>query len=186
MKKAWLRGLLAVVLLALPLAAAAAGPGSIRVRLTEGEKAVENMSIALYYIGQPEQGGYRMTGELGGGFLPEAEVLYPKTAQELMKLVRTGTLSRTNAQGDAVFSSLEEGLYLAAGEGDLFEPFTIPLPWDGSQWDITAAPRLAVQSPDTSDPGWFTGACWGLFLSGLGLIVLTALGKGRGRFHTGH
>lgn len=166
------------------LAANAVGPGSIKLNLERGEKAVEGAMIQLSKVGIYVTGGYRLSAEYGGGFISESDVLDPKVAQWLAVKAKNGFISISDAQGNAVFTNLEEGLYLLmhhAEEGQAaFEPFVMVLPWDGYVWDITASPMTHTQlqtNPDTSDPGYLDQGILGMALSAMGLWGMVITGK---------
>ncbi len=159
----------------------AAGPGKLRVVLTEEGEPMEDAWVMLCRAGSVQLGGYRLTAQFGGGFVKEAEVLFPKVAQTLADSARQGLTARTDGAGTALFEGLEEGLYLvkASGpDGVQFVPYVVILPWDGNLWDITTTPRLEnPENPDTSDPGTVLLGIWGLGISGLALILLPQLKK---------
>lgn len=168
----------AVVLVGFSVPAKAAEQtGEIRVSLNYSQLPVSRGTVVLHYVAEPAQGGYRLTEALGGGIVRKEDAHSPDLAQWLeARTGEEGTAQFLDADGNAVFSELEEGLYLLtqteAPEGcACAEPFLIPLPLDG-QWEIQAYPKttaLLTESPRTGQhPAPLIGAM-GLVLSGTGL-----------------
>ena len=169
----------AVLVLALQTAGRAAGVGSLKLQLAGGGRPIRNAEVALYRTGTAVVGGYRLTEEFGGGFVSEADVLYPELADWLARDAGgTGLRQRTDDRGEAFFSALEEGLYLVVQVGEAggyrpFAPFVIIIPWDGEVWDITAAPKMeGADTPETADPGTLDRGLWGIVWSALALYWL--------------
>lgn len=167
----------AVLLLGMPVSAD--GAGRIQVRLKDGERCLSGVEIGLYRAGTYVPGGYRLTGDFGGGMVSEADVLIPELAAWMEKLQASGDVCLTNDQGVARFEGLEEGLYLVTQkkrtDGYLpMEPFLVIVPWDGSVWDILAEPILepVSETPDTSDPGIGTAIVM-VLASGFGLLGIS-------------
>ena len=170
------------LVLVLRTSGSAAVMGSLTLQLSREGRAVSEAVVAVYRTGTAVAGGYRLTEAFGSGFISEADVLYPELAQWLAGDVKGEALrQKTDAWGEAYFGALEEGLYLVIQEGqapsgERFDPFVLILPWDGSVWDITAAPKMETggdrRMPDTSDPGTVTCYGWSMMGSGLGLVLL--------------
>ncbi|MGN1015946.1 MAG: hypothetical protein ACI4PL_03015 [Faecousia sp.] len=174
------------LVLALRTVASAVGMGSLTLQLARDGTPVPDAAVAVYRVGTAAVGGYRLTEDFGGGFISEADVLYPELIGWLAGETGGQALRRnTDSQGQAYFGSLEEGLYLVVQEGQAgetwaFEPFILILPWDGTVWDITAAPKMEYReefTPQTSDPGSLERGLGGMLLSGLALAALGALRK---------
>ena len=176
------------LVLALRTGVSAVGMGSLTLQLAREGTPVPDAAVAVYRVGTAVVGGYRLTEDFGGGFISEADVLYPQLIEWLAAETGGQALRRnTDSQGQVYFGSLEEGLYLVVQEGQAgetwaFEPFILILPWDGTVWDITAAPKMEYReefTPQTSDPGSLERGLWGMLLSGL---ALAALGIRRKRY----
>ena len=188
MKKRVLAVLTAAVwMLALQTAGRAAGMGSLKLQLDAAGKPIQNAEVSVYRAGTAVVGGYRLTQAFGGGFVSEADVLYPQLAQWLAEEAgEDGLHQRTDENGEVYFGALEEGLYLVTQSAQTgaylaFEPFVVILPWDGAVWDITAAPKMErsdPRQPQTADPGTLTRGLWGMGLSALGLGWLLWKRKG--------
>lgn len=182
MKRRVLAALTAAVLaLAVQTAVRAAGMGSLKLQLAGGGRPIRNAEVVVYRAGTAVVGGYRLTEAFGGGFVSEADVLYPELAEWLARDAgEDGLRGRTDDRGEASFGPLEEGLYLVAQEGQAggygpFEPFVVILPWDGAEWDITAAPKMEradTDQPRTADPGTLDRGLWGVAWSALALCRL--------------
>ena len=189
MKRGFLAALTAAMLaLTLQTAGRAAGLGSLKVQLSFAGRPIRNAEVTVYRAGTAVVGGYRLTEAFGGGFVAEADVLFPELPRWLAQVARAeGLRQRTDENGEAVFGALEEGLYLVvqtetAGSCSAFEPFVVILPWDGAVWDITAAPKMEradTGQPETADPGTVNRGLWGMALSGLGLGWLILRNKKR-------
>lgn len=171
----------AVLVLALQTVGRAAGMGSLKLQLAGGGRPIRNAEVVVYRAGTAVVGGYRLTEAFGGGFVSEADVLYPELAQWLARNAgEDGLRQRTDDRGEAYFSALEEGLYLVTQEGQAggyrpFEPFVVILPWDGAEWDITAAPKMDradLDQPETGDPGTLDRGLLGMAWSALALCRL--------------
>ena len=163
------------LVLALRTAASAMAMGSLTLRLEREGTPVPDALVAVYRAGTAVTGGYRLTEGFGGGFINEADVLDPQLPQWMAGEAGEQALrQRTDHKGEVYFGPLDEGLYLVIQEdgSDRFEPFLLILPWDGSVWDILAAPKLA-SVPDTSDPGTLTRYGWSMLGSGLGMVLLS-------------
>ena len=174
------------VVLALRGEASAVGMGSLTLQLAKDTVPVSDAAVAVYRVGTAAVGGYRLTEDFGGGFISEADVFYPELIGWLAGETGGQALRRnTDGQGMACFDALEEGLYLVvqesrAGEAWAFDPFILILPWDGTVWDITAAPKMEYReefTPQTSDPGSLERGMWGMLLSGAALVALGILRK---------
>lgn len=151
-----LGALATVVLLRLPAAAAEAG--SIRIFPSCAGQLVMDGEVALYRVGEPEEGGYRVTDGLADWTIWEEELnsreLIDWLMQQEKKNEMTGVITHG---GGAYFSGLSNGLYLVvqreAAEGYFcFRPFLVSVP-EKNQWDIVTYPQIIKDAPlpDTSD-----------------------------------
>lgn len=163
-------------------AAAAEQTGSVRITLKS-----EEGEITLYHAGTPVSGGYRLTQEFGGGLVKEEDVYSPALAQWLAESAGDDGEHRIlDADGSAVFTRLEEGLYLLVQTQTQYgcypiEPFLVALPYE-DQWNIEANPKtqwIVTESPNTGQsPLPFLGAA-GMLLSGTGLLLCACRRKRR-------
>lgn len=169
----------AALLTAMGLPACAAGEGEIRISLHYGDMAAGGGEAALCRVAEPAGQDYKLLDAFGGGLIKGEDIQAPELAQWLAE--RSGELGvrrLLDADGEAVFSNLEEGLYLAmqteAPEGYCaFAPFLIPVPL-GNQWEIQANPKtrqLLTESPKTGQHPAPIFAAMGLVLTGLGIAA---------------
>ena len=186
--KHMLRALYVSLLLSvLALAASAAEKGGILwVKLDVGDLPVINGSFTLYRVGTPISDGYRIGEEFGGGFVREEDARSPHLAQWLSGMEeKRGTTILLDADGNAVFSELEDGLYLLAQteRTDGFypvQPLLLTLP-NGGKRDVSLylepLPMVADAPPTGQDPTPYIGII-GLVISVAGLTFCTS-GKRR-------
>ena len=110
----WMVRLLLVAVLflsAIPGAAAAETSGSLQVKLDAGEMPVINGAVTLFQVGTKVEEGYRIAEGFGGGILRQEDTDSEKLAQWLAETAgETGMTRLLDADGNAVFSELEEGL----------------------------------------------------------------------------
>lgn len=165
--------------------AAAEETGTIRVTLTREEDRTYYGTVALYRVGVPVSGGYRLGSGFGGGFVETEDAQSPALAQWLAERVGTADGFRVlDSYGCGEFKDLEKGLYLLVQEDPAegfypFMPFLVQLPFEG-QWEILTFPKMEsvpVVLPETGDTFgvWLHTAV--MTVSGLGLMV--CLGKRR-------
>lgn len=153
--------------------------GSIQVTVRSGGKPVSGSTVTLFRVGAPMEGGYRIVDAFGGGMVHQEDALSPQLAQWLAQQEgEPGMVRILDADGAAVFSRLEEGLYLLIQNHtpeDVFPiiPFLMVLPYEG-QWDVEAHPytqQVFTDLPRTGQhPGPFIGAA-GMVASGIGLAL---------------
>lgn len=186
MKKGiWLLCMAACLFALTPVVAAAETRGSIQVRLDAGDMPVINGAVTLYQVGIKVEEGYRITEGFGGGMIRQEDAYSEKLAQWLAESAdAAGMQMLLDADGNAVFSELEEGLYLLAQTEriDGFYPIypvllTIP---DGEVWDIPvyrAPVPVVTEIPQTGQsPVPFFGVL-GMFLSSIGLLLCARKNK---------
>lgn len=186
MKKViWLLCVAACLFAAAPVAAAAETRGSVQVRLDAGDMPVINGAVTLYQVGIKVEEGYRITEAFGGGIVRQQDRNSEKLAQWLAESAdASGMQLLLDADGKAVFSELEEGLYLLAQTEriDGFYPIypvllTIP---DGEIWDVQicrAPVPVVTEIPQTGQsPIPFFGLL-GMFLSSAGLLLCVRKNK---------
>lgn len=158
---------------------AAEETGSIRISLDTGELPVTNGAVTLYRVGVKTSDGYRITDTFGGGMVKEGDATSPHLAQWLAETEDVyGKTLLLDVDGNAVFSNLGEGLYMAVQTERMdgfhpFKPFLVALPSEG-EWDILISPMInpiVTQLPQTGQhPAPIIGF-FGMLLSGTGLIL---------------
>ncbi len=181
MKKLICTAVALAMALMLPLSAAAAQTGSIRVTLKSGDSPVVGGTVTLFRVGQRCEEGFRISDAFGGGMVRYEDALSPHLAQWLVQMEGEEGISRIlDADGSAYFSRLEEGLYLLVQKGSVEEffpimPFLMILPYEG-QWNVEAYPYTQVvhtENPPTGQhPAPILGAL-GMVVSGIGLALCT-------------
>jgi len=171
--------LTAIVFSAVPVAEAAENMGSIQVKLDAGDLAVTNGAVTLYQVGTKVEEGYRITEAFGGGIVRQEDTDSERLALWLAETAgENGLTMLLDADGRAVFSELEAGLYLLiqTERMDGFYPIypvltTLP---SESQWDLEInripAP-IVTEIPKTGQsPIPFLGVL-GMILSSVGLLL---------------
>ena len=163
--------------------ARAAQTGSIRVTVKEEGRSGDG-TVILFWVGDRVEDGYRIKEAFGGGLVRMSDALSPHLARWLAEIEGgEGTARLLDADGNALFSDLEEGLYLLvqAEEGERpIQPFLVTGPYAG-QWNVYAYPntwRITTEPPATGQhPAPILGAL-GMVLTSVGL-VLCVKGKQR-------
>ena len=172
-------GLLCVLSGLVPKAAAAENYGSIRVKLDAGDLAVTNGAVTLYQVGYPVEEGYRISESFGGGIVRQQDANSSNLAQWLAESAdESGMSMLLDADGNAIFPDLEEGLYILVQTErmDGFYPIlpvllTVP---SEEQWhlDVYRQPvPVVTEIPKTAQsPEPFLGIL-GMVISGTGLLL---------------
>ena len=163
----------------IPGAKAAEQYGSIRVKLDAGDLAVINGAVTLYQVGFSVEDGYRIAENFGGGMIRRQDADSVNLAQWLAESAEeSGLTMLLDADGNAVFSDLEEGLYMLVQTErmDGFYPILpalISVP-EGEKWhlDVYRQPvPVVTEIPKTGQsPALFLGVL-GMILSSIGLIL---------------
>lgn len=160
-------------------AAAVEETGTVLLDIVIEDLAVTRGAVELYRVGYPVQEGYRIGEDFGGGIVQHADAQSPHLAQWLaVSADGSGVKRLLDADGDAVFSGLEDGLYLLvqSEEMDGFYPVSpqlVTVPRDG-EWEVKmelVPLPIVVENPRTGDgfsPVW---GLMGVMGSGLGLAV---------------
>jgi len=132
----------AVCLFAVPQRVAASESlGSIQVKLDVGDLAVTNGAVTLYQVGLKTEEGYRITEGFGGGMVHQEDADSEKLAQWLAETAgEVGITMLLDADGNAVFSELEEGLYVLVQTERMdgfypIYPVLLSVPQEG-HWDV--------------------------------------------------
>lgn len=171
--------LLCVLSGAVPAARAAENYGSIRVKLDAQDMAVINGAVTLYQVGFRTEDGYRIAESFGGGIIRQQDADSGHLAQWLAESAdESGMTMLLDADGNAVFSELEEGLYILVQTErmDGFYPIlpvllTIP---EGDRWNLELYRQpvpVVTEIPKTGQsPAPFFGIL-GMVLSSLGLLL---------------
>ena len=171
---------LALVLLAVvPQAAAAETRGSLQVNMELGELPVIHGAVTLYQVGVKVEEGYRIAEGFGGGIVRQEDADSDKLAQWLAESAReSGKSLLLDADGNAVFSQLEEGLYMLVQTERIdgfypIHPVLLTVP-EGDSWDVQIRRQpvpIVTELPKTGQsPAPFLGIL-GMILSSAGLLL---------------
>lgn len=169
-----------LMVLGMNLRCYAAETGSMQVDLGKEGQVTKGGSVTIYRAGTPIAGGYRLTEAFGGGVVALEDVYSVALAAWLAELAEFGgTELLLDADGNADFTGLDEGLYLLVQEQPTpgyypMAPFVVELPYKG-QWDIQANPQsepLPEVIPKTGQSIFPLIAGVTMVYSGLGVAVL--------------
>lgn len=152
--------------------------GSVEIKLDAGELPVTNGTVTIYHVGTRTAQGYQITDRYGGGIIGETEVESGYLAGWLAEMADGGRSLLLDVDGRAVFSNLDQGLYLVAQTDRMdgfypFRPFLVAVP-SGSTWKIRKTPAILPISPEPPQTGQdpqLLWAVWGMTLSGTGLVL---------------
>lgn len=168
-----------------PSAKAAQTYGSIRVKLDAQDLAVINGAVTLYQVGFWVEDGYRIAENFGGGIVRKADVGSENLAQWLAESAdESGMTMLLDADGNAVFSELEEGLYILVQTERIdgfypIRPVLLTVP-EGEQWNLEVNRQpvpVVTEIPKTGQsPTPFLGVL-GMILSSTGLILCSKKGR---------
>ena len=178
-KTLWLLCIAACLMTVSPMEAAAEKRGSIQVNLETGDMPVINGAVTLYQVGIEVEDGYRITEGFGGGIVRQDEADSQKLAQWLAESAGENGMSLLlDADGTAVFTELEEGLYILVQTErvDGFYPIypvllTVP---SEDQWNIEICREpvpVVTELPKTGQSPIPYFGVLGMILSSLGLLV---------------
>ena len=171
--------LTALLISVMPEAAAAENGGSVQVKLDAGDLPVIHGAVTLYQVGIKTEDGYRIRECFGGGIVRQEDADSDKLAQWLAESpAGTGMSLLLDADGNAVFSDLEDGLYMLVQTEriDGFYPIypvllTIP---EGENRDVRIYREpvpVVTELPKTGQsPAPFLGVL-GMVLSSAGLLL---------------
>ena len=184
MKRIIMALILTAAVLGLSLSAAASEVrGSVEVKLDAGELPVTNGAVTLYLVGVPTEDGYRLLDRYGGGVIRREDIGSGHLSGWLTELADGGRTLLLDVDGRAVFSNVEEGLYLLAQTEQMdgfypFQAFLVQMP-GGGQWHLLEAPVTLpiMEAPyKTGDiQTWL--AAMGMVLSTAGLLCCGIWGK---------
>lgn len=180
MKKGLMLAAALAMALMLPLRARAAEEtGSLRLDILIEDLAVTRGAVTLYRVGFPVQEGYRIVESFGGGIVQSADAESPHLAQWLTQSAgEGGTVRLLDADGDAVFSGLEDGLYLMVQTEPMdgfysVSPQLVMLP-RADDWDVTVEllpVPIVAENPSTGEGAQVLLGLAGMMGSGLGLAI---------------
>lgn len=169
----------AVLLLFAPEVAASERTGSIQVKLEAGDLAVTNGAVSLYQVGTGAEGGYRIREAFGGGIVRPEDAHSEYLAQWLAETAgETGDSMLLDADGQACFPGLEEGLYLLVQTERMdgfypILPVLVTVPQE-EVWDISLYREpvpVVTEIPKTGQTPVPAAGVLGMFLSGTGLLL---------------
>ena len=178
-KFAWLLCAAFCLMAAAPVAAASENSGSLQVKLEVGDLAVVNGIVTLYQVGTETEEGYRITQDFGGGIVRPEDSGSEKLAQWLAETAaETGESMLLDADGNAVFSDLEEGLYMLVQTERIdgfypIQPILLTIPQE-DQWDVKIVREpvpVVTELPRTGQSPIPFLSILGMVLSGVGLML---------------
>ena len=158
---------------------AAENRGSIRVKMEAGDLPVINGAVTLYQVGIKVEEGYRITEAFGGGIVRQSDANSEKLAQWLAESAgQAGIRMLLDADGNAIFSELEEGLYMLVQTERIdgfypIYPVLLTIPQD-ENWDLLvhkAPAPVVTELPKTGQSLIPFFGILGMFLSAAGLLL---------------
>ena len=179
--------LLCILSAVVPAAKAAETYGSVRVKLDAQDLAVTNGAVTLYQVGVRVEDGYRIAESFGGGIIRQQDVDSTHLAQWLAESAEeNGITMLLDADGNAIFSDLEEGLYILVQTERMdgfysILPVLLTIP-EENRWDL----RIYREPVPIVTDNPKTGESPMLFLGILGMVFSTAglfLCAGKNRKH---
>jgi LPXTG-motif cell wall-anchored protein len=162
-----------------PKAAASENRGSISIKLEAGDLAVTNGAVTLHQVGIKTEEGYRIMEAFGGGIIRQEDADSDNLAKWLAEsAAESGLTLLLDADGSAVYSELEEGLYMVVQTERMdgfypIYPVLLTIPQDGC-WDVQLYREpvpVVTEIPKTGQsPIPFLGLL-GMVLSSAGLML---------------
>lgn len=178
-KAVWLLCILGLLFAKATVAAAGEYRGSLQIKLEAGDLAVTNGAVTLYQVGIKTEEGYRIREAFGGGIIRQTDTDSDKLAQWLAETAgENGTVMLLDADGQAVFSELEQGLYLVVQTERMdgfypINPILLTIPQE-ERWDVRIDRQpvpVVTEIPKTGQsPIPFLGVL-GMILSSAGLLI---------------
>lgn len=174
----WLLCIVASLLVMAPVAAAETR-GSIWVKLDAGDLAVINGAVTLYQVGVKVEDGYRITEDFGGGIVKLEDADSDNLARWLAESAgENGMTLLLDADGNAVFSELEEGLYMLVQTERIdgfypIYPVLLSIP-EGTIWDVQLYREpvpVVTEIPKTGQSMFPFLGILGMVLSSAGLLL---------------
>lgn len=179
--------LLCVFSAQIPEVMAAENYGSIHIKLDAGDLAVTNGAVTLYQVGYRVEDGYRIAESFGGGIVRQQDAESANLAQWLAESADTvGMTMLLDADGNAIFSDLEEGLYMLVQTERMdgfypIRPILLSVP-AAERWhqEVYRQPvPVVTEIPQTGQsPAPFLGIL-GMILSSTGLLLCSKKGRKR-------
>lgn len=160
-------------------ASAAENRGSIQIELDTDDLPVINGAVTLYQVGIRIEEGYRITENFGGGIVRQSDADSDKLALWLAESAdEPGMRMLLDADGNAVFSELEEGLYMLVQTERIdgfypIYPILLSIPQEDvwNQKILREPVPVVTEIPKTGQsPIPFLGIL-GMLLSGTGLLL---------------
>ncbi len=188
-KMIWLLGAMLLLTMA-PSVAAAENRGSIQIRLDAGDLAVTNGAVTLYQVGVRVEDGYRLAEGFGGGIVRLEDADSGNLAQWLAESAgESGTSMLLDADGNAVFPDLEEGLYMLVQTERMdgfypILPILLTVPRNG-EWAVREYRNpvpIVTEIPKTGQTILPYFGVLGMILSGSGLVLCSKSQKNRKRY----
>ena len=174
----WLLCIPVCLCLAVPVAAAETR-GSVQVQLEAGDLAVTNGAVTLYQVGIKAEEGYRITEGFGGGIIRQDDADSDTLAMWLAESAgEAGMTMLLDADGTAVFSELEEGLYMLIQTERMdgfypIHPVLLTIPQE-SNWDVQILRQpvpVVTEIPKTGQSPIPLLGILGMILSAAGLFI---------------
>ena len=171
--------LLCVFMSAVPAAKAADTYGSVRVKLDAQDLAVTNGAVTLYQVGFRVEDGYRIAESFGGGMIRQQDADSANLAQWLAESAEeNGMTMLLDADGNAIFSDLEEGLYILVQTERMdgfypIRPVLLTIP-ENDQWNLEVYRQpvpVVTEIPKTGQPPAPFFGILGMILSSAGLLL---------------
>jgi len=163
----------------IPAAMAQERYGSIHVKLDAGELPVINGAVTLYQVGNRVEEGYRITESFGGGIIRLEDIHSDNLAQWLAESAgESGLTMLLDADGNAVFSELEQGLYILV-QSERMDGFYPILPEllavpEEDCWDLELYKQpvpVVTEIPKTGQDSTPYLGILGMILSAAGLLL---------------
>lgn len=145
--------------------------GTIRVEL---EPDMADSTVVLHRVGGMRAEGLELCDSLGGGYVAGDDLYTGALLRWLAERAEGGTEKRIARDGTAMFSDLEEGVYLLNQEEGspgyyAMEPVLIVLPEADGSWYAKITPdgeEIQYRAPETGGPVPPVLSAMGMVLSG--------------------
>ena len=168
-----------------PTAEAADNWGSIQVQLDTEDLPVINGAVTLHQVGVKVEEGYRIADRFGGGIIRMEDMDSDKLALWLAESADEGGITHLlDADGAAVFSELEQGLYMLVQTERIdgfypIYPIILSIPQD-NQWDAVIRRKpvpVVTEIPKTGQSIIPFLGILGMLLSSTGLLLCAVKNK---------
>lgn len=174
----WLFCLAACLMIRMPVAAAE-NRGSLQINLETGDMPVINGAVTLYQVGLKTEEGYQISEDFGGGTVQHNKADSGKLAQWLAASASSnGMPLLLDADGTAVYSELEEGLYILVQTERIdgfypIHPVLLTIP-SGEEWNLKIIREpvpIVTEIPQTGQSPIPYFGILGMLLSSAGLFL---------------